>query len=416
MSTALTLFDAQGILTELMESQKDTAVCAQCGEQMDGETFVFCRGPDCTPQAGEEPKLHQAHTGCKKCADDLAYIGQAGACLPCLTALGNRRSMIKFAGVALRPPVKNTIATTMIKNFHEAEKSIDEAREHQEDARINEGAARRAAAVEDVRRRRAEAEEEARKAKEEADREAEEVRRLAKEESDRLRLEAKNAKQKAEEEAKAAKEKAAQEMADAKEKAEEEAKAAKAKAAQEMADAKEKAEEEAKAAKEKADQEMAAAKKKAEDEAKAAKKKAEDEAKAAKKKAEDEAAEVRRVAQEESDRLKAAATAAAASTSAPQKERKRKEMTEEVRVERKRKMGEKAQEKRQKLAEYDALLANYEMALHKIDELMNIAKMHIGTHSDGDEKAVEEFENEVHERFAEIEADDDEDEEAVLAD
>jgi hypothetical protein len=438
MSTTLSLFDAQGILTDLMESQKDTAVCAQCGEKMDGETFVFCRGPDCTPQAGEEPKLHQAHTGCKKCADDLAYIGQAGACLPCLTALGNRRSMIKFAGVALRPPVKNTIATTMIKNFHEAEKSIDEARDHQEDARINEGAARRATAVEDVRRRRAEAEEEARKAKEEADREAEEVRRLAKEESDRLRLEAENAKQHAEEEAKAAKEKAAQEMADAKEKAEEEAKAAKAKAAQEMADAKEKAaqemadakekaEEEAKAAKEKAAQEMADAKEKAEEEAKAAKKKAdqemaaaktkaEDEAKAAKKKAEDEAAEVRRVAQEESDRLKAAATAAAASTSAPRKERKRKEMTEEVRVERKRKIGEKAQEKRQKLEKYDALLANYEMALRKIDELMNIAKMHIGTHTDGNEEVLEEFENEVHERFAEIEADDDEDEEAVLVD
>jgi ribosomal protein S10 len=47
---------------------------------------------------------------------------------------------------------------------------------------------------------------------------------------------------------------------------------------------------------------------------------------------------------------------------------------------------------------------------------MNIAKMYILSYSDGNEEAVDEFENEVHERFAEIEADDDEDEEVVVAD
>jgi hypothetical protein len=458
MSTTLSLFDAQGILTDLVQAQKNTAVCAQCGDQLEGDTFILCRGPDCAPPTSDGPRLHQAHTGCKNCADNFAYIGQAGACLPCLTYLGNRRSMIKFAGVALRPPVKNTMATMMIHELNDAEQSIEEARDHQVDARIHEGAARRAAHVDDVRRRRVEAEEEARTAREEVKREAEEVkreaeelRRLAKEESDRLCLEAKAAMEKAEDEAKAAKAKAAQEVADARKKAEEDAnatreaaekearaarkkaeeeaedevKATKAKAAQEVADAKERAAEEAKDAKAKAIQEVADAKKKAEEEAKVAKKKAEEEAEAVKKKAEKqakvakkkaeeeataakkraagEAAELRRVAQEESDQLRAAAAATLHSISPVKNKRRYKKMTKEVAAAYRRKRGETALLKKQKLANYDALLTNYAMALQKIDELTKLAKIHIKKHPDSNEEAIDEFENEVHTCFARIE-------------
>ena len=194
MTTVLALSDPQGILTDHLASQKEVAKCANCLQDLTGETFVICRAPDFVPEGAGTSSLppHQAHTGCKKCVDDLAYIGLRGACQPCLRPFGSTRLGVKFAGVALRPPVKNTIATELIQNIVDGDR-LEKVLTQQEENRIQEQAARRKGHVEEVQRRRYEEQEEAdreaeevrRTAKEEADREAEEVRRTAKEEADR---------------------------------------------------------------------------------------------------------------------------------------------------------------------------------------------------------------------------------------
>ena len=142
MTTALALADANNILTELMLT-RDKTKCAQCQKTLDGDTYNICRFPDVAPGTRGLPEEHEGHTVCKGCAESLDYIGEAGCCAPCFRALGGRRSSIKLAGVALRPPVKNTLANTMLQGFLGAEQSIT-AQERQDLDRIQEGADRRA--------------------------------------------------------------------------------------------------------------------------------------------------------------------------------------------------------------------------------------------------------------------------------
>jgi ribosomal protein L32 len=103
-STAIALYSDTRILTDLVTKQKEVAVCDHCGESLIGkDSFVICRAPDVVEVPGNN--RHLAHTACFECADNLSYIGDAGACAPCLQKFGSRRSMAKFAGVALRPMV-----------------------------------------------------------------------------------------------------------------------------------------------------------------------------------------------------------------------------------------------------------------------------------------------------------------------
>ena len=191
MTTTLALADANNILMELMTT-RDKTKCAQCHETLVGDSYNICRFPDAAPGTRGLPEEHEGHTVCKGCADTLAYIGEAGCCGPCFLALGpRRRSSIKLAGVALRPPVKNSLANTMIKSFNGAKQSITEVQERQDRDRIQEGADRRAAAVEDVRRRREEAEVEAKRLEDEAKAEAKRLEDEAKTEAKRLEDEAK---------------------------------------------------------------------------------------------------------------------------------------------------------------------------------------------------------------------------------
>jgi hypothetical protein len=163
MSTALALYDATAILSDLMKTH-DASLCDVCSAKLvANETYSICRFPDAPASTRGLPEEHLGHTACKTCADDpCLYIGDGGACKPCLRALGGRRSSVKLAGVALRPPVKNGMADLMLKGFQEAQTTIDDVREQHERERLQDQDDRRAAAVEDKRRRRAEAEEEAR--------------------------------------------------------------------------------------------------------------------------------------------------------------------------------------------------------------------------------------------------------------
>lgn len=161
-TTTLTLYNAVGILDDLITTTNDVLRCDNCGDELGSDTWNICSGPVAPEGTPGIPAHHEGHTACTKCAlDPLSYIAEGGACKPCLTALGGRRSNVIKAGVAMRPPVKNVIANKMIHCHETARKHIDKAQDAQDAERRKEGADRRATAVEDVRRRREEAEKEA---------------------------------------------------------------------------------------------------------------------------------------------------------------------------------------------------------------------------------------------------------------
>lgn len=187
-TTTLSLYDATGILSTLMDTKKDIDLCDVCQQPYkDGNSWNICRFPDVPQSRGGIPAVHVGHTACDECAESLAYIGDAGSCIVCYNALGGRRSALKTAGVALRPPVKNQLATKFLHCFKEAEESIEAANEESDQARIQEGTDRRVAAVEDVRRRKEEArlkaEAEAEDLKMQAAEEAVELKKRAQEEA-----------------------------------------------------------------------------------------------------------------------------------------------------------------------------------------------------------------------------------------
>lgn len=209
-TTALSLFDARGILTDLMETRDDTK-CDICGDPFGTESFTLCQAPEVREGDPVPEKKHSAHSACAMCASDPCnYIAEGGACRPCLIALGGRRSHVKMAGVAIRNPARNALADRLLEGFDRAQSCIDEARDREDRERIQEGAARRTAAVEEKRRRKAE------QAAELA-REAEEHRmRLEAEEADRrLALEAEEAARRRELEAEAERARAALEAEEA---------------------------------------------------------------------------------------------------------------------------------------------------------------------------------------------------------
>ena len=125
MSTSLTLYDAQGILQDLMAT-RDLTKCAVCEDTLGTETYVICRFPD---KVREGCKEHEGHTACKMCVEALDYVGEKGSCIACFNALGARRSSVQYAGVALRPAVRNTLANVMLTGFTAAEQSINSAHE-----------------------------------------------------------------------------------------------------------------------------------------------------------------------------------------------------------------------------------------------------------------------------------------------
>ena len=159
VANTLTLYNAVGILTDLIDTTDEVRLCDNCGDELDGDTWNICTGPVAPEGTPGIPDHHEGHTACTKCAmDPLSYIAEGGACRPCLAALGGRRSSVIKAGVALRPPVKNVLANKMIGCCTAAKVKVAEAQDAQDAERRQEGTDRRAAAVDEVRRRRAEAE------------------------------------------------------------------------------------------------------------------------------------------------------------------------------------------------------------------------------------------------------------------
>ena len=125
---------------------------------------------------------HHGHTACEECVKTLDYVGDKGRCAACIREAGGTRSKIMGSGLALQPPIENMKANAMIQTFLDAENKIHEAQEAAEQARIQEGADRRAAAVEEVRVRREERERE--------ERERQDRERLALEEAQKKAAEA----------------------------------------------------------------------------------------------------------------------------------------------------------------------------------------------------------------------------------
>lgn len=186
MTTTLSLFDAQGILTTLMET-RDHTLCSICSTTLGPRTYMICRFPD-----GVDKPEHEGHTACETCAKDRTlYVGEGGSCKACFDALGGRRTAVAKSGVALIPPVLNAMANTMISGFLSAEKEMKDALDAKDSERIAEGAKRRAAAVEEVRRRRVAAEKEATRLREAAEQESEALKSRAAAEAARVTEEAK---------------------------------------------------------------------------------------------------------------------------------------------------------------------------------------------------------------------------------
>jgi hypothetical protein len=168
-STQITLYDAQGILSNLMDEQEKITKCDICETKINGDCYSICRTflGDQEPvqykssherdKAEEMKKRHQGHICCQTCCDDQEYIGDKGKCKACEVVFGGgRRNPI--IGYALIPPVKCAKTTELIKLVRDAEQQIDEKKSVVDDARIQEGARRRAAAVEEKKKKEAERE------------------------------------------------------------------------------------------------------------------------------------------------------------------------------------------------------------------------------------------------------------------
>ena len=335
MSTALSLYDAQGILATLMET-RDNTVCAICSEKLGTKSYLICRFPDAPAGTRGIPEEHEGHTACETCAKDRTlYVGEGGSCKACFDALGGRRTAVAKSGVALIPAVLNSMANTMMTGFLAAEQHIQDAQDAADNERIQEGSDRRAAAVEEVRRRRAAAEAEA----------AVEVRRLREEaEAEALRF-----KEEAEAEALRFKEEAAASAAAA--------------------------ETEAKRVKEEAEAEASRVTEQAKEEARA-RTEFEDRQRELRRQQEDREREERH-RQEDATRAAAAAAATTATTTAAPPTRKRKAQSQETIDKRKEKSRATREAKKHKLDNYDALVSERDLLQEKLKAVIDLAKTHI---------------------------------------
>ena len=153
-STQLALYDAQGILKTLMET-RDRTKCCICDKTLGSKTYLVCRFPDAPANTRGIPKEHEGHTACEECASDRCkYVGDGGSCVACFHRLGGRRAAVAKAGVALIPPVLNSMANTMLAGFEQAEKHMREAQDAAEKERLQEQVDRRVAAQDEAARKR----------------------------------------------------------------------------------------------------------------------------------------------------------------------------------------------------------------------------------------------------------------------
>lgn len=153
---SLTLFQAQGILSDVIEYQKGVTVCDVCHRELKGDTYLICDAPVNLPDG----KMHDGHTACSECVDTRDYVGEKGACIVCMRShTGGTRSSVQKSGIAKIPAIRNRLATAMIEGIRDAEAKVDALAEQNDLARIQEGTDRRIAHVEEVRRKKEEAEE-----------------------------------------------------------------------------------------------------------------------------------------------------------------------------------------------------------------------------------------------------------------
>ena len=194
--TALSLFQATGILKDCVDTQADVAKCGVCGDDLNGNVYATCDFPVPIEKVrGSKKQFHTTHIMCEVCNEKRDHVGEKGACAVCLKELGGTRTAIKCAGVAKLPAQCIGVLGSMIKSLREAQVQIKSCQDSNDDARIAEGSNRRAAAVEEVRKKREEAEADATRVKAEAEAEAARVKAEAKAEAEaeatRVKAEAK---------------------------------------------------------------------------------------------------------------------------------------------------------------------------------------------------------------------------------
>ena len=159
-ATTLALYESTGILTDLMHESDKVTTCDVCKGPLTGDTFIICNN---SPLNKNRETQHPGHTACHECTESERYVGEKGRCVCCLEEMaGGTRSAVGLSGLALQPAIRNMKASQMVCVFRDAGHKSHEAHDAAEQARIQEGADRRAAAVEETRRRREEREAEER--------------------------------------------------------------------------------------------------------------------------------------------------------------------------------------------------------------------------------------------------------------
>lgn len=183
-TTAISLYNAVGILDNIVNEQNEASNCHICHEPLD-ESFTIC-----SVARGSNNNSHIGHSACGKCVETDNYIGTNGRCKACIQIVGTRPSQIAKAGIALIPAVKNKMSTDLVGVLRKAEKEISEIKDGQEQQRIQESVDRRLAAVEEVKKKRLEEEENANKMRVEAELEAKKIIEDAEKEAGELRTKA----------------------------------------------------------------------------------------------------------------------------------------------------------------------------------------------------------------------------------
>lgn len=160
--TALVPYNSENIVAQWIVNTSEHAKCSICDVLLEGNTYIICKFPGDPPSATAEQleHPHRGHTVCGSCASDSRnYIAEGGYCKACLKVhdVRTRKDAERSKGVAglgMYPPVLNTLATHLIKDFHEAKNDVEERTNEREKKRINEQQDVRIALAQEKRQKR----------------------------------------------------------------------------------------------------------------------------------------------------------------------------------------------------------------------------------------------------------------------
>lgn len=228
--STLALAESTTILSYGMQRLKTTAVCGLCSKAFGGEgSWNVCRRED---QAN-----HKACSLCSECvADRENYIRQGGYCMACFNSLigtyttptrNDVTEVLKLCGQAEMFPSKNILANKFIDTQTEMQKQIDDCKEAEDFARLQQGPRKRAQALAEQHARKQKEEEEATRKLKEAEEKMKEMKQQEEQATRKIKEQEEEARRKIEEQQEEAERKIKEQEDEVKEKMKEQEKVAK---------------------------------------------------------------------------------------------------------------------------------------------------------------------------------------------